>query len=155
MVALSRSALPMLLALGACAGSPRPTTMRTLSSLSSDPQERNEELASSQARPGPENRPGQTKKEARVETAAATAAAIIGTLFSHSPSVVVGVGAPVDENLLVGAPPAGAPAGGKRDDDKDEKRPATEPTDAGALVPWVRIAPDRSEGATPAPTETP
>jgi hypothetical protein len=149
MTALPRFAIALVLALGACAGSPAPTTMRTLSSLPTDPQRRNDDLESAQARPGPERRP-RSRKEQRVETTAATMAAIVGSWFSKSANVVVGVGSPVDENRLVGVDGQAAPAPGGESEPDREPAPAAEPVDAGALVPWVRVGP-RASGDAPVP----
>jgi hypothetical protein len=149
MAALPRFAIALVLALGACAGSPAPTTMRTLSSLPTDPQRRNDDLESAQARPGPEHRP-RSRKEQRAVTTAATMAAIVGSWFSKSANVVVGVGSPVDENQLVGVDGQAAPARDGEADQDREPAPAAEPVDAGALVPWVRVGPPASDN-TPTP----
>jgi hypothetical protein len=140
MAAPPRFAIALVLALGACAGSPAPTTMRTLSSLPTDPQRRNDDLESAQARPGPEHRP-RSRKEQRAVTTAATMAAIVGSWFSKSANVVVGVGAPVDENQLVGVDGQAMPARDGESDEHREPAPAAESVDAGALVPWVRVGP--------------
>jgi hypothetical protein len=149
MAALPRFAIALVLALGACAGSPAPTTMRTLSSLPTDPQRRNDELESAQARPGPE-RGKRSRTEQRVETTAATMAALVGSWFSKSANVVIGGGAPVDENQLVGVDGQVAPARDAEADANREPGPSTEPVDASALVPWVRVGP-RTTGETPTP----
>jgi hypothetical protein len=152
---VTRTALLLGLGLGACAGSAAPTAMRTVSSLPDDPQRRSETLDSAQARPGPEQRP-RSKKAQRVETTAATMAAIAGMIFSKSSSVVLGVGSPVDENLIVD-PDARAGKrrgqGGGDDDgggDRDAAGRPGESHDASRLVPWVRLGPHADAPGAPA-----
>lgn len=149
MAASPRFPIALVLALAACAGPAAPTTMRTLSSLPTDVQRRNDDLASAEARPGAE-RAKRSPKEQRVETTAATMAAIVGSWFSKSANVVVGVGAPVDENQLVGVDGQVMPTRAADDDSDREPAPPAESVDANALVPWVRIAPPTSaEAPTP------
>jgi hypothetical protein len=72
-------------------------------------------------------------------------AAIVGSWFSKSANVVVGVGSPVDENQLVGVDGQAAPARDGEADQDREPAPPAEPVDAGALVPWVRVGPPASD----------
>jgi hypothetical protein len=126
----------------ACAGPMRPAVIPKLSELPADPEKRNAVLDSAHAQPGPENRPV-SKKARKAETAAATAAAVIGVLLSKSANVTLGVAAPVDENLLFEDVPkrkdkrAAKDGEGDRDGDKDA--PAEPPVESGTLVPWVRL----------------
>ena len=105
-----RVTLPFLLALvglGACAGEPRPAAFPSVAALEDEPVARAAQLESAGAR----KEPGKTAREKtlyKVETVAATAAAIIGTIFSTSPNAVVGIAAPIDETLVFEKPPATA-----------------------------------------------
>lgn len=136
----------ILLFCAACAGSMRPAVIPTLSELPKDPERRDAVLDSAHAEPGPEQKPA-SKRARKVETAAATAAAVIGVLFSKSPNVTLGMQAPVDENRLFEDAPKGKPKqDGQRDADQDGKDkdkakqpPAASAADATALVPWVRL----------------
>lgn len=73
----------------------------TLSSLHHDREKREEQLKSAQTLPGPENRARRSETQLQVETAAATAAALIGSFFSSNPNVTIGPALPFNENLLV------------------------------------------------------
>jgi hypothetical protein len=84
----------------ACAGPIQPMAAPTLSALPDDPQERTNALDSAAARRGPEHMAKPSKRLRQVETAAATAAGILGILFSESANVCIGAGAPIDENLI-------------------------------------------------------
>jgi hypothetical protein len=79
-------ALIALVLLGGCVGGSRPDVrpvmMPSLAELPSDPTERQAILESSEVVAEPEQRPGMTRKEFEAETVAATAAAILGTIFS-------------------------------------------------------------------------
>jgi len=156
-----RLTLPLWLAIAAdaggvamgCAGRAQPTTMRMLETLPDDPVERSEQVDSTQARPGPEQRKGMSSKMRQVETAAATAAAILGSIFSTSPNVLIGVSAPVDENLLFDPTyREKAERMKKRDEDGDGKPDGEADGDDGTpgydpnqLVPWIRLTPPLSE----------
>jgi hypothetical protein len=117
-------------------GRSRPGVMPMLSELPTDPEKRDAILDQSAQTPGPEMRKGQTKKEKKVETAAATAAAIIGSAFSTTQNVSIGQVTIFDENEIVHPTPA-QPAPKKRDPDAP---PAPE-IESGVLVPWVKLAP--------------
>ena len=90
--------LPLLLLVVACGGPGKGTdtfgegqiaTSPTLSELPSDPGERDALLHAAQARPGPEQRQGMSKRERKVERGAAIGAAILGEIFSRSPNATV------------------------------------------------------------------
>ncbi len=121
---------------GGSSGSSRPAVMPMLSELPSDPAKRDAVLDQSNAAAGPEQRKGMTRKERKVETAAATAAALIGGMFSSTQSVTLGSATVFDEDQLV-APSAQRPAPGP-----GEARP-TPADDAGPsnadLVPWIKL----------------
>lgn len=125
---------PLVLCLSCAAGSPQPTTMRLLSSLPVDRERAHEQMDSATVRPSAESRRPLPPKVRQAETIAATAAALLGTLFSTSENVVLGVGGPVEETNLVPGTRATVthePSGG-------EPPPYG---DANALVPWLRLTP--------------
>jgi len=131
-----RTALALGL-LAAClggGGGARPGVMPMLSELPGDPVKRDAVLEQSGQAAGPEQRRTLTRKERKAETAAATAAAILGSMFSSTQNVTLGTVGTFDENQLAPtpiAPPApAAPAGA------DAGSAAPPPPD-GALVPWV------------------
>ena len=99
-----------------------------------------EDVIRHDAEPGPENRPT-SKKARKAETAAASAAAVIGVLFSNHANVTLGGAAAIDENALFEDTKKHKPAQGEAgDDDKDkDKEPAPEPVDSGTLVPWIQL----------------
>ncbi len=125
--------LALLTLLGACAGHATPTTMPRLDSLPDEHVAREERLESTEARPGPETRKGKSEDFRRAETAAATAAAIVGSIFSTTKTVTIGVSQPIDENEILQP--------GYRDNERPKKSEAAEETsyDAGQLTPWVQL----------------
>ena len=128
---LVRSAI-LLAMLGACAGQATPTTMARLDSLPDEHVAREQRLESTEARPGPETKKPKTKEWRQAETAAATAAAIVGSLFSTTKTVTIGVSQPFDENKILDPHAAeGVHESGTED----------EPTtyDPNQLTPWVQL----------------
>lgn len=124
----------LLAALGsACAGHATPTTMARLDSLPGEHVAREQRLESTAARPGPETRKGKSARWRQAETAAATAAAIVGSIFSTTKTVTVGVSQPIDENLIVDP--------GHRERSRRKAEPKSEPEtyDPNQLTPWVRL----------------
>jgi hypothetical protein len=126
-----------LVLLGGCAGigsgagsrgGTRPGVMPMLSELPTDASRRNGVLDSAAQTAGPEQRSGLTEKEQKAETAAATAAAILGELFSHTKSATVGAATPIGGAPAV-APAPDAPAAPEVDD------PGTSNAD---LIPWIK-----------------
>jgi len=111
-----------------------------MTSLPDDRQKRNELLDSAQARPAPENQKQKTAKEQRVETTAATFAALMGILFSTSDNVMLGAGTPIDENQLVD-PSQRERKSGKNESDGDDEDGERLEYDATQLVPWLRLVP--------------
>jgi hypothetical protein len=108
----------------------RPAVIPKLSELPSEPERRNLVLDSAHAEPGPEQQP-KSKKARKVESAAATAAAVIGVLMSNHENVTLGGGGTFDENDIVHPEPeqpkkAAAPA--------EPVEKSDEP-----LVPWVQL----------------
>ena len=106
-----------------------------LSELPGDSQKRDAIHDQSAQTPTPEMRKGQTKKEKKVETAAATAAAIIGSAFSTTQNVTIGQSTVFDENEIVHPRPAQPPR------QKAEGAPSTPGVEGGVLVPWVKLTP--------------
>jgi len=124
---------------GASSGASRPGVMPLLSELPGDATKRDAVLDSANAAAGPEQRKGMTRKERKAETAAATAAAIIGGMFSSTQSVTLGSATVFDENALVapsagGSPTPGAPA---------TAAPGAPDGDSGPsnadLIPWIKL----------------
>lgn len=127
---------------GGGGGGSRPGVMPMLSELPGDPEKRNTILDASAQTAGPEHRKGMTRQERKAETAAATAAAIIGSMFSKTQNVTLGAASTFDENLVIApetAPPS--PSGSK-----DGAEPGADKTDGagpepGPLVPWIKLTP--------------
>jgi hypothetical protein len=125
------------------AGSTRPGVMPMLSELPSDPAKRNAILDSSNQVAGPEQRKGMTSKERKAETAASTAAAIIGSMFSKTQNVTIGAASSFDEAVLaplpVPPPAPGAVPGKPRGPDDPAKPPGEIETSNADLVPWIKL----------------
>ena len=131
------------LAVGVCAacvgaggGGTRPGVMPMLSELPGEPVKRDAVLDQSGQTAGPEQRKTLTRKERKAETAAATAAAILGSMFSSTQNVTLGTAGTFDETSLApgqispAAPAAPEAAAGS----------AAPPPPDGALVPWVKLS---------------
>jgi len=147
-------ALVALVLLGGCfgtgsgGGGTRPGVMPMLSELPTDPTKRDAILDQASQTAGPEHRKGMTSKERKAETAAATAAAILGSIFSKTKSVTIGGASQFDENQLI-APDAVPRTSPRSDKDKDPSKDATDdatPPDAepkpdanNDLIPWIRL----------------
>jgi hypothetical protein len=160
--------LALALEVTACSASTSsvaPSAMLNMSSLPDDQDRRRERIESTEVRRGPENRKPLPTKLRRVETAAATAAAIVGMFFSSSPSVLLGGGIAIDEGPVFqsgesrgkdGRRKDGKRAGKSGDKGKDgeasddgaseDEASDDETIDATQLVPWVRLP-----AAEPAP----
>ncbi|HEU4730815.1 MAG TPA: hypothetical protein VFT22_23125 [Kofleriaceae bacterium] len=115
-----------------------------LSELPPDPGKRDAVLDSANTTARPEQRKGMTGKERKAETAAATAAAILGSMFSSTQSVTIGTASQFDENQLIDPQPVPPARGAADDSAKDAEQPAAAPTGAPEgpnpdLVPWIRI----------------
>ena len=119
--------------LPACAGNTKPTVMPRIDSLPGEHVAREQRIESTEARPGPEHTKGKTRKWQQVETTAATAAAILGSIFSTTKTVTVGVSTSIDENEIVDP---GYQGRGRRD---DKKAPEPETYDPSTLTPWVDL----------------
>ena len=136
-----RRFLVLVLLAGCVGGTTRPAVMPRMTEQPSDPEKRNGVLDSANATPGPEQRKGFTPKMRKAETAAATAAAIIGEMFSSTENTMLGTSSAIDENLLIEEAPRRA----------DKPAPSDTPGANGAkdyessqLVPWVKL-PARAE----------
>jgi hypothetical protein len=141
-----RTALALVL-LGGCvgagsstgSGSTRPGVMPMLSELPGDPAKRDAILDSSSTVAGPEQRKGMTVKERKAETAASTAAAIIGGMFSKTQNVTLGTATAFDEAALAPLPiPPPAPATADKRDDPARPQAPTE-TSNKDLIPWIKL----------------
>lgn len=151
-------ALVALVVLGGCfgagssGGAVRPGVMPMLSELPGDATKRDAVLDQAAATAGPEHRKGMTPKERKAETAAATAAAILGSIFSKTKSVTIGAAGEFDENQII-APEAvprisrpneaGDPAkpgnpAKPATEAKPDAPPPTSPSN-NDLIPWIRL----------------
>src|SRR5450755_1891401 len=83
-------AVLIFLLCSACGASVHPAMIPNLSEMPQDGQTRDAVIDSSFAQPGPEQQPV-TKQGRKVETTAATAAAILGMFFSKTQNVDMGV----------------------------------------------------------------
>jgi len=127
---------------GGTGGGSRPGVMPMLSELPGDPAKRNAVLDSSNATPSPEQRKGMTGKERKAETAAATAAAILGSMFSNTQNVTIGTSSMFDEGPV--AAPVVVPLGPVSSETPDgaAKPDAAPPDDATSnkdLIPWIKL----------------
>jgi len=110
----------------------RPAVIPKLSELPEDHAQRDAVLDQSHETAGPEQRKGLTKKERKIETAAALAAAIIGDAFSSDHNVTIGVSTDTDQVKPMSKyedPEAGSGSG-------SGSATPVEPTE---LMPWVKL----------------
>jgi hypothetical protein len=109
--------------------------MPMLSELPSDPAKRDAILDSSNAVAGPEQRKGSTVKERKAETAASTAAAILGSMFSKTQNVTLGSAGAFDEGPVAPLPPPQTAA----DPADPANSPAPIDTSNVDLIPWIKL----------------
>lgn len=102
----------------------RPAVIPKLSELPADSNKRDAILDQAQSTENPENQAPLSRSERRTVTAAAYAAAILGSMFSKTENVTLGVATAIDENQLFAPAPPAAP---------------TEAAPAQDLVPWVKL----------------
>jgi hypothetical protein len=129
------------------AGGSRPAVMPMLSELPSDPTKRDAVLDSASKTAGPEHRKGLTAKERKAATAAATAAAILGSMFSSTQSVTIGTANQFDENQLIAPdavppvqpPPSDAPADASQPSQPAAASPDDLATSHRDLIPWIKL----------------
>ena len=114
----------------------RPAVIPKLSELPTEREQRNGILDQSHAEPGPEQKPV-SKKMRKAETAAATAAAVIGVLFSKSANATLDASSAIDENALF-EPKQKRKQKGEQEGEQ-EAAPAEPAVDTGTLVPWIRL----------------
>lgn len=124
---------------GTGSGSTRPGVMPMLSELPADPARRDAILDSSSTVAGPEQRKGMTVKERKAETAAATAAALLGGLFSKTQNVTLGAATVFDEGAVAPRPVPPRPPGSTQDPDDPAKPPAPEDPSNKDLIPWIKL----------------
>lgn len=120
-------------------GSTRPGVMPMLSELPADPAKRDAILDSSSTVAGPEQRKGMTVKERKAETAASTAAAIIGGMFSKTQNVTIGTATVFDEGALAPLPIPPPPPGSTDKPDDPAKPQAPIDTSNTDLIPWIKL----------------
>ncbi len=125
-----RALLSMVLSTGCIAGTldanSRPAVIPKLSEIPADSGKRDAILDQSQSTENPENQAPLSRSERKSVTAAAYAAALIGSMFSKTETVTLGVATAIDENQLFAPAPPPTPA-------------PIEPAPAGELVPWVKL----------------
>lgn len=126
--------LAVVFSTGCISSSIRPAVIPKLSELPADSGRRDAVLDGSVTTPGAEQRRGMTKKERKVESAAATAAAALGLLFSKSSNVTLGGAGNFDENRLF--EDREQPRREASEQPKETVAPAVNPLE---LVPWVRL----------------
>jgi hypothetical protein len=117
------------------AGPSKPAVTPMLSELPADPGKRDAVLDGAHYQPGPEQHGKVTPKERKAETIGATAAAIIGSMFSTTQNTTIGV-----ESILDPITPI-VPRTGRTETDKDKKSEPLENVKSDELVPWVKLKP--------------
>ena len=143
---IMRAVLALVL-LGGCfsagssagSGSTRPGVMPMLSELPGDATKRDAILDSSNTVAGPEQRKGMTVKERKAETAAATAAAIIGGMFSKTQNVTLGTASVFDEGALLPLPVPPPPPESTDKPGDPARPPASTDTSNTDLIPWIKL----------------
>lgn len=128
---------------GSAAGtgtSTRPAVMPMLSELPTDASKRDAILDSSGSTAGPEQRKGMTSKERKAETTAATAAAILGGMFSKTQNATIGSATVFDESVLMPLPVIQEPLKSEDKPNDAAKAPAADATNKD-LTPWVKLQP--------------
>jgi hypothetical protein len=134
----------VVLLFGGCLGgtldaNSRPAVTPKLSELPDDPGKRDAVLDQSHEAAGPEHRKGMTKKERKVETMAAFAAAIVGGAFSKTQNVTLGTQTTVDENHLFEKTRPTRPSGSGSGDHAGSAATPEPAPDASQLTPWVKL----------------
>jgi hypothetical protein len=143
---IMRAILACLL-LGGCVGAgigpsagtgTRPGVMPMLSELPNDATKRDAILDSAANTAGPEQRSGLTTKEQAAETVGATAAAILGSLFSKTKNVSLGAATKLDEGP-VGVRHPGAPSADPTGAADRDAPPADADASNADLIPWIKL----------------
>lgn len=108
----ARPLLPWLIACVTavgCASNVRPAVLHNMEMMPTDRQKTADQLDAAQARPTPETRAPLSPKLQKLELGAASAAAILGWMFSTSDNTVLGIGTTLDSpgtDPGTAAPPA-------------------------------------------------
>jgi hypothetical protein len=126
---------------GGSSGRVRPAVIPMLSELPSDAARRDAVLDSAHKTAGPEQRQGLTATERKVETAAATAAAILGSMLSSTKSVTIGTSSELDESELLAPVPMQPPSATDGPDGAPKLgAPTDQPGTSNAdLIPWIHV----------------
>ncbi len=120
----------------------RPAVTPKLSELPADPGKRDAILDQANDTHGPEGRRTASKKQRKVETVAAFAAAIVGNAYSKTQNVTFGTGASIDEDRLFQKkqPKRPGAANGSGAGSGSAAPPSTEPaSESGQLLPWIKL----------------
>jgi hypothetical protein len=133
-------ALIAVVVLAACAGT-RPAVTPTLSELPGDATKRDAVLDSANAQPGPEHHAKLKPKEHKAETAAATAAAVLGSILSDHTNTTIGTAVLIDETKPVTRKQPKRQGSG--DAGSDDEAPPVDAVPEGPLVPWVQLHPQQ------------
>jgi hypothetical protein len=130
------------LACSACVAAEHPAVIPNLSALPEDGTTRDAIVDSSFSQPSAEQQPT-TPEGRKLETTAATAAAILGMMFSKTDNV--SLGARLDTDDSIGPKRHPLPTDPQRDDkQKPKASPAAAeppPQRSNELVPWIRVTP--------------
>ena len=118
----------------------RPAVIPKLSAMPAEPEKRDAVLDQSTNTAGPENGKGLTKKQHRAVTAAAFAAAFIGSMFSKSANVTFGTAGTIDETGLIKKRKQ-APAQQDGEGSGSSAPPPPPDIDGTQLVPWIKLPP--------------
>jgi hypothetical protein len=119
--------------------------MPMLSELPSDATKRDAILDAAANTAGPEQRSGLTSKEQAAETLGATAAAVLGSLFSKTKNVTLGAATKLDEGPVgvhhAGPPraPSADPSGGAAAPANPDAPPADTDAPNTDLIPWIKL----------------
>lgn len=114
-----RLALPLLVACvtaAGCVSNVRPAVLHNMEMMPSDRQKTADQLDAAQARPTPETRAPLPRKLQKVELGVASAAAILGWMFSSTDNTVLGISSALDSpgsdpgTAAPPPPPASSPA---------------------------------------------
>jgi hypothetical protein len=139
-------ALSVLLVLAACSpasvvtgsGGAKPAVTPMLSELPADPAKRDGVLDGAHYQPSPEQHGKVTPKERKAETIGATAAAILGSMFSTTQNVTLGTEMILDP---ITAPLPRSEATEKAEKEKEKSKGLPEGVKSDQLVPWVQLKP--------------
>ena len=118
----------------------RPAVIPKLSAMPAEPEKRDAVLDQSTNTTGPENGKGLTKKQRKAVTAAAFAAAFIGSMFSKSANVTFGTAGTIDETGLI-KKPRPTQQGPQDGEGSGSSAPPPPPPviDGTQLVPWIKL----------------